>query len=95
MSDTPENYPEQQETLFEFPCEFSIKAMGKWEEDFLSLVESLVIPHLEGESLRTSQQASGKGNYVSVTVTFTAVSKQQLDNVYLSLTGHERLLYVL
>lgn len=95
MSDTPKNTPQEQETLLEFPCEFSIKAMGKAEDDFLALVESLVSPHLEGESLQTRAQASGKGNYVSVTVTFTAVSKQQLDKVYLSLTGHERLLYVL
>ncbi|MDO6462445.1 DUF493 domain-containing protein [Granulosicoccaceae sp. 1_MG-2023] len=91
MSDTPQ----EQETLLEFPCEFSIKAMGKAEEDFLELVESLVSPHLEDDSLQTRQQHSGKGNYTSVTVTFTAVSKQQLDRVYLSLTGHERLLYVL
>lgn len=86
---------EQQETLFEFPCEFSIKAMGLAEDDFCSLVESLVSPHLKGETLTSRRQQSNKGRYESVTVTFTATSKAQLDAIYLSLTGHERLLYVL
>ncbi len=86
---------EEQETLLEFPCEFSIKAMGKAAEDFSELVESLITPHLEGEILKTKRQPSSKGAYESVTVTFTAVSKQQLDSVYMSLTSHDRLLYVL
>lgn len=86
---------EEQETLLEFPCEFSIKAMGKASDDFRDLVEQLVSPHLEGEALSSRSQPSSNGNFVSVTVTFTAVSKQQLDSVYLSLTGNERMLYVL
>ena len=83
------------ETLLEFPCEFSIKAMGKSSEDFVDLVSSLVTPLLNGEPLTAKQQASGKGNYTSVTITFTAESKVQLDNIYRALTAHERLLYVL
>ncbi|MCB1754833.1 MAG: DUF493 domain-containing protein [Gammaproteobacteria bacterium] len=86
---------ENQETLFEFPCEFTIKAMGLASEDFSGLVEGLVVPHLQGERLDTRRRASSQGKYESVTLTFTATSREQLDNIYLSLTGHERLLYVL
>lgn len=85
----------EQETLLEFPCEFSIKAMGKASDDFGELVEQLVAPHLEGECLRTRRQPSSKGTYESITLTFTATSKAHLDAIYLALTGHERLLYVL
>ncbi len=86
---------EDRETLLEFPCEFSIKAMGRSSDDFSDLVESLVVPHLRGEKLQTRIQPSRKGSYQSVTVTFTAISKAQLDAVYRSLTAHKRLLYVL
>lgn len=85
----------QEETLFEFPCDFSIKAMGVASDDFRSLVEELVAPHLLGEKLSAVSKPSSKGRYESVTVSFTATSKTQLDSIYLSLTGHERLLYVL
>ncbi|CAG0878733.1 unnamed protein product [Cyprideis torosa] len=83
------------DTLFEFPCDFSIKAMGLASDDFRSLVEELVVPHLQGEKLSTVSKISSKGSYESVTISFTATSKTQLDAIYLSLTGHERLLYVL
>lgn len=85
----------QEETLFEFPCDFSIKAMGLASDDFRSLVEELVVPHLQGERLSTVSKPSTKGRYESVTVSFTATSKAQLDSIYLALTGHERLLYVI
>ena len=85
----------QEDTVFEFPCEFSIKAMGLASDDFCALVEELVAPHLNGEKLTTASKPSSKGSYESVTVSFTATSKAQLDAIYMSLTGHERLLYVL
>ncbi len=86
---------DEPDTLFEFPCDFSIKAMGLAGEDLCELVEQLVVPHLQGESLSTRKQASSKGKYESVTLSFTATSKAQLNEVYRSLSGHERLLYVL
>lgn len=85
----------QEETVFEFPCEFSIKAMGLASDDFKALVEELVAPHLQGKKLSLVSKPSSKGSYESVTVSFTATSKAQLDSIYMSLTGHERLLYVL
>ncbi len=85
----------QEDTVFEFPCDFSIKAMGKASDDLQLLVEELVAPHLQGEKLSTVSKPSSKGSYESVTVSFTATSKAQLDAIYMSLTGHERLLYVL
>ncbi len=35
---------------------------------------------------------SREGKYISVTVTIEAQSKEQLDNIYLELTAHERVL---
>jgi len=79
-----------EDTLFEFPCEFPIKVMGKSTNTFRSLVEDIVRKHvdeLNDEQITT--RASGKGNFVSITVTITAISKKQLDTIYLELNASE------
>ena len=84
------------ETLLEFPCPFPIKAMGKNGGDFESLVSQIVFKHAElsnGEDVRA--RASGSGNYLSVTVTITAVSRKQLDMIYEDLTACEQVLMAL
>jgi putative lipoic acid-binding regulatory protein len=85
----------KEDTIFEFPCEFSIKAMGKTSDDLTELVESLIIPHLSGERLQSRCQGSSNSKFTSVTVTFTAQSKAQLDAMYRALSAHKRLLYVI
>ena len=40
-------------------------------------------------------RASSNGRYLSVTVTVTAESREQLDNVYRTLTASEQVLFVL
>lgn len=84
------------DTLLEFPCQFSIKAMGLATDDFDALVVSLIRPHvddlLEG-AVKTKPSAAGK--YISVTVTFEATSKDQLDTIYRAVSGHERVLMAL
>jgi putative lipoic acid-binding regulatory protein len=83
----------QQETLLEFPCDFTLKVMGQAAEDFDSLVVSLVRQHCSdiAEGAVSSRSSKG-GKYLSVSVTITATSKQQLDNIYQSLTDHPRVL---
>ena len=83
----------EQETLLEFPCEFSVKAMGLAADDFDALIVEIVSRHVndirEG-AVRTRPSRAGK--YLAVTVTFTATSKPQLDAIYQDLTDHERVL---
>ncbi len=87
---------QQDETLLEFPCQFSIKAMGLASDDFDALVVSLIRPHiadlLEGA---VSTKPSAAGKYISVTVTFEATSKDQLDTIYQAVSTHERVLMTL
>lgn len=81
---------ETNETLLEFPCEFSVKAMGLASHpDFQALVLEIISVHVPGlteESCRTKQSKNGK--YLSVSVTFQATSKPQLDAIYYALTDH-------
>lgn len=79
------------ETLLEFPCEFSVKAMGLNEPGFHEIVVQIVRRHCPdlGEGC-SSTRPSKNGKWLSVTVTFEATSKVQLDSIYMDLTAHER-----
>ncbi len=83
------------ETLLEFPVAFPIKAMGRESTAFRQAVIETVAQHARfhpEDDVRV--QASAKGNFVSITVTFTAESKAQLDTIYQALTSHELVLMV-
>ena len=82
--------------LFNFPCEFPIKAMGETGGDFKELVTALVrkhAPDLPDEAVRA--RLSQGGRYMSVTVTVQAQSRRQLDDIYMELTAEERVLIAL
>ena len=86
-----EDYKE--ESLMEFPCSFPIKAVGRATEDFDILIVEIVRryhPDVSEGAVKTKPSREGK--YVSVTVTIDAQSREQLDNIYLELTAHERVL---
>ncbi|MES9843010.1 MAG: DUF493 domain-containing protein [Candidatus Sedimenticola sp. PURPLELP] len=84
---------EEQETLLEFPCRFSVKAMGHASPDFDALVAEIVARHVPnlGEGAVKTRSSNG-GKYLSVTVTFEATSKQQLDSIYQDLTDHDKVI---
>ena len=84
---------EQEETLLEFPCEFSVKAMGLATDNFDTVVVEIVrrhVPELGEGAVKT--RPSKEGKYLSVTVTFDATSKAQLDAIYQDLTDHDQVL---
>jgi len=85
-----------QESLFEFPCRFPIKVMGRHATDFGMHVLELIGSHVgEIPAEDVSIRPSRKGKFIAVTVTFEAQSRQQLDDIYKSLTASEHILYVL
>ena len=92
----PEHDISQQETLFEFPCKFPVKVMGRSEDSFEALVTDIILSHAEiyvGEQVTTNP--SGSGKFISVTVTIEALSKDQLDRIYQDLTDCEQVLVAL
>lgn len=86
----------EQESLLEFPCQFPIKAMGKYSEHFDALVVEIVRRHApdirEGA---VSSRPSKAGSYLAVTVTIEAQSRAQLDAIYQALTDHPDVLMAL
>lgn len=83
----------EEETLFEFPCDFPIKAMGLHAPGFDAVVVEIVRKHAPdiGEGAVQSRASKG-GKYLAVTVTITATSKKQLDSIYQDLTDHKLVL---
>lgn len=84
------------DTLFEFPCEFPIKAMGEAHPYLDAKVVEIVrrhAPEIREGSVTT--RASRGGRYLSVTVTITAHSRDQLDAIYRELNADERILMTL
>ena len=84
------------ETVMEFPCDFPIKTMGKDSPEFIATARSLIEKHagpIDDDAVRTAQ--SSNGNFVSVTVTISASSRQQLDDIYQDLTAHDDVLMAL
>jgi hypothetical protein len=79
-----------------FPCEFPIKVMGIHSETFENEVVMLARQHIPdlGEGAIHSRPSSS-GKYLSVTLTFTAVSREQLDKLYLSFKDHPSVKMVL
>ena len=92
----PEQAPDQQQTLLEFPCKFPIKAMGRDQNDFQARVTGIVLKHAvmyAGEKITVNASSSGK--FISVTVTIEALSKDQLNRIYQDLTDCEHVLMAL
>ncbi|MFK8067027.1 MAG: YbeD family protein [Gammaproteobacteria bacterium] len=79
------------DTLLEFPCQFSIKAFGIHENEFDLLVVEIVTNHLNTYlDYSVTKRESSNGKYLSVSITITAESKAQLDDIYNDLSDHER-----
>lgn len=86
----------ENDSVFDFPCKFPIKAMGRASADFEPLVRSLVLNHAElhpGEQVTVA--SSGEGNFLSVTVVITAQSRDQLDRIYQDLSDCAQILMAL
>jgi uncharacterized protein len=89
--DGPEGKP-----LLTFPTVFPIKVMGRREEGFAQAILEVVLRHAPDFNPATMEMRPSKaGNYLSLTVTINARSREQLDELYKELSGHPRVMMVL
>lgn len=87
---------DETDELFNFPCDFPIKIMGRCDCDLEILVVEVINRHVSDLSENAvTTRPSGKGNFISVTVTVKATSREQLDNIYRELTAREEVLMAL
>ncbi len=84
------------DTLIDYPSDFPIKVLGATHVDFAATIVDVVLEHDPTFHIgRMEERPSGKGNYVGLTVTVRAVSREQLDNLYRALSTHPMVKYVL
>ena len=84
------------ESLLKFPCEFPIKMMGRDTPEFRQTARALVEEHTGPiDDAAINDAISRNGNFVSITITVTAISQDQLDDIYRDVSSHESVLMAL
>lgn len=96
-SDTPATSPASRaDSLIEYPSAFPIKVMGARADGFVHAVTHLAREFDPSFDASTVELRESKGgNYLGVTITVTATSREQLDNLYRALTSHPMVKVVL
>lgn len=85
-----------EESAIEFPCEFPIKMMGRNLPEFRVTARALVEKHAGAVADSAVQESLSRNErFVSVTVTVTATSQQQLDDIYRDVSSHDDVLMAL
>jgi uncharacterized protein len=83
-------------SLIEYPSAFPIKVMGARVSGFVEAVVAVAQrfdPDFDAASVEL--RPSKGGNYLGVTITVKATSREQLDGLYRALSGHEMVKVVL
>lgn len=84
------------DTLFEFPCDYPLKVMGRKSDAFRSVVIGIVQKHMgDIDADRIEERSSANGNYLGLTFHLHAQSKEQLDALYRELTSCQGVLMAL
>lgn len=90
----PDIPPEQ--SLIEYPSKFPIKVMGLHVDGY---VEAIVMvarqfdPEFDAQTIE--RRPSKAGNYLGLTITVTVTSREQLDELYRTLSTHPMVKIVL
>ncbi len=95
MSPQPPS-PSRTDSLIEYPCRFPIKVMGAKAEGFVHAVTTVARqfdPTFDAASIELRE--SKGGNYLGVTITINATSREQLDELYRTLSTHPMVKVVL
>jgi uncharacterized protein len=92
---TPEK-PPQQESLIQYPSLFPIKVMGLRVDGMVHAITHIAHqfdPTFDATTVELRESKGGK--YLGVTITVTATSREQLDELYRTLSTHPMVKVVL
>ena len=82
--------------VFNFPCDYPIKIIGKDRPDFESTVRNIIELHVgKLHNNQITSKESSKGAYISLTVRIIATSRSQLDAINKSLQNCPMVAYLL
>lgn len=93
---TPAAADPRKDSLIQYPSAFPIKVMGAKVDGFVHAVTTIARRFDPGFDAATVElRDSSKGNYLGITITVTATSREQLDDLYRALTSHPMVKVVL
>jgi putative lipoic acid-binding regulatory protein len=84
------------ESLIEYPSQFPIKVMGLKVEGYVHAVTHIAHqfdPAFDATTIELRESKGGK--YLGITITVTATSREQLDELYRTLSTHPMVKVVL
>lgn len=94
MNELPDIPPDR--SLIEYPSRFPIKVMGAHVEGFAEAIAAVALQFdPEFDAATIEHRPSKGGNYLGLTITITATSREQLDELYRTLTTHPMVKVVL
>jgi putative lipoic acid-binding regulatory protein len=85
-----------EESLIEYPCAFPIKVMGTNVDGFVHAITRIAHafdPTFDAATVQLRDSKGGK--YLGVTITVRATSREQLDELYRTLSTHPMVKVVL
>lgn len=86
----------RKDSLIEYPSQFPIKVMGLKHDDLVSTITGIAHrfdPAFDASTIELRPSSTGK--YLGVTITVTATSREQLDDLYRALTSDPHVKVVL
>ena len=95
---TPDDKPgtTRTDSLIEYPCKFPIKVMGEKVDGLVHAITSITLQFDATFDASTVELRESKGGkYLGVTVTVNATSREQLDELYRTLSTHPMVKVVL
>ena len=88
--------PRERASLIEYPSAFPIKVMGVNAEGFADAMVAIALQFDTAYDRQTLEVRPSKGgNYLGLTLTVTATSREQLDELYRTLSTHPMVKVVL
>ena len=86
----------RQQSLIEYPTRFPVKALGENVDGFVHAVIDVVrrfAPDFDASTIELRSSSASK--YLGITVTINATSREQLDELYRTLSTHPMVKVVL
>ena len=86
---SPIHQPAEQESLIEYPSQFPIKVMGLKVDNLVHAITEIAKafdPSFDASTIELRESSTGK--YLGVTITILATSREQLDELYRTLSSH-------
>ena len=85
----PSDQPAHQKSLIEYPSQFPIKVMGVKVDGLVAAITHIAHhfdPTFDASTIELRESKGGK--YLGITITVTATSREQLDELYRTLSTH-------